>query len=80
VVCPITSYLIDSPLFRISLIPYKFSGLTSASQIMIDKIASIKSQKITPEIGELSPSEISIDSPNFILKLSLETKYIMLNE
>ncbi|MCC8372033.1 MAG: type II toxin-antitoxin system PemK/MazF family toxin [Rickettsia endosymbiont of Pseudomimeciton antennatum] len=72
VVCPITSYLIDSPLFRISLIPDKFSGLTSASQIMIDKIASIKSQKITQKIGELSPSEIS--KLNTALKLWLGLK------
>ncbi|MCC8482998.1 MAG: type II toxin-antitoxin system PemK/MazF family toxin [Rickettsia endosymbiont of Labidopullus appendiculatus] len=72
VVCPITSYLIDSPLFRISLIPDKFSGLTSVSQIMIDKIASIKSQKITQKIGELSPNEIS--KLNTALKLWLGLK------
>lgn len=57
-VCPVTSYLIDAPLFRLSLIPNKLTGLTSPSQIMIDKIISIKSEKITQKIGKLSSSEI----------------------
>ncbi|BFD46739.1 MAG: type II toxin-antitoxin system PemK/MazF family toxin [Rickettsia endosymbiont of Sergentomyia squamirostris] len=58
VVCPITSHLIDSPLFRIVLVPDKLTGLASISQIMIDKIVSIKSQKITQKIGKLSPNEM----------------------
>ena len=32
-VCPITSHLIEAPLFRLSLIPNKLTGLTSVSQI-----------------------------------------------
>jgi mRNA interferase MazF len=57
-VCPITSHLIDAPLFRLSLIPNELTGLTSVSQIMIDKIVSIKSEKVTQKIGELSPTQI----------------------
>lgn len=56
--CPITSHLINAPLFRISLIPNKLTGLTLESQIMIDKIVTIKSKKITKKIGELSPEEM----------------------
>ena len=41
-ICPITSYLIDAPLFRITLIPSEFNNLLSPSQIMVDKITSIK--------------------------------------
>ena len=57
-VCPITSHLIEAPLFRLLLVPNKLTGLTSASQIMIDKIISIKSEKITQKIGKLSSDEV----------------------
>ena len=57
-VCPITSHLIEAPLFRLSFVPNKLTGLTSVSQIMIDKIVSIKSEKITKKIGKLSLNEI----------------------
>ena len=57
-VCPITSHLIEAPLFRLSLVSNKLTGLTSVSQIMIDKIVSIKSEKITQKIGKLSSNEI----------------------
>jgi len=57
-VCPITSHLIDAPLFRLSLIPNSLTGLTLESQIMVDKIISIKSEKITQKIGKLSSDEI----------------------
>jgi mRNA interferase MazF len=57
-VCPITSYLIDAPLFRITLIPNESNGLISQSQIMVDKVVSIKSERITQKIGELSFDEV----------------------
>ena len=57
-VCPITSHLTDAPLFRLSLLPNKLTGLILESQIMIDKIVSIKSEKITKRIGKLSSEEI----------------------
>ena len=57
-VCPITSHLIDAPLFRITLTRNEFTGLTSQSQIMVDKIISIKSEKITKKIGKLSFDEL----------------------
>lgn len=57
-VCPITSHLIDATLFRLTLMSNDLTGLTSTSQIMIDKIISIKSEKITQKIGKLSSNEI----------------------
>jgi mRNA interferase MazF len=71
-VCPITSHLIDAPLFRITLINNEFTGLASQSQIMVDKIVSIKSEKITKKIGELSFDEVS--RLNNALKLWLNLK------
>jgi len=56
--CPITSHLIDAPLFRISLTPNKLTGITLASQIMIDKVTTIKSEKITKKTGKISSEEM----------------------
>ena len=56
--CPITSHLIDAPLFRISLTPSDLTGITLTSQIMIDKVTTIKSEKITKKIGKISSEEM----------------------
>jgi mRNA interferase MazF len=57
-ICPITSYLIDAPLFRLTVLPTNLNGLTLKSQVMVDKIAAIKSEKITQKIGELTPKQV----------------------
>jgi mRNA interferase MazF len=56
--CPITSHLIDAPLFRISLTPSDLTGITLTSQIMIDKVTTIKLEKITKKIGKISSEEM----------------------
>ena len=58
VVCPITSHIVATPLFRLSLEPTTQNGIKQPSQIMIDKISAIKSGKITKKIGRLQKSEI----------------------
>ncbi len=58
VVCPITSHLIDAQLFRLTLTPSKLNGLSIVSQIMVDKITAIKSEKITQKIGKISHNEM----------------------
>lgn len=52
--------------------PNELTGLTSVSQIMIDKMVSVKSEKITGKIGKLSTNEVSkLDNA---LKLWLDLK------
>ncbi len=51
-ICPITSHLVESPLFRIALSPLPDNGLLKASQIMVDKITSIKKRKDSSKIGK----------------------------
>lgn len=57
-ICPITSHLIDTPLFRIELYPSTDNGLKHHSQIMVDKISSLSKEKIQQKIGLLSSAEI----------------------
>ncbi len=59
VVCPITSHLVDAPMFRLRLDPMKQNGIKVASQIMIDKVMAIKNDRIRKKIGKLSQSDAS---------------------
>jgi mRNA interferase MazF len=53
-VLPITSHIIGSPLFRITLEPSEQNGLRNVSQIMVDKVVSVKRDKIGPPFGRLN--------------------------
>ena len=53
VVCPITSHLVNAPLFRIALRPSRENGLEIISQIMIDKIMAVKRERIARVIGRV---------------------------
>lgn len=59
-VCPITSDVIDAPLFRVSLPPGTRTGLTSPSQVMIDKVVSVPRAAIGRRIGRCGPAELQL--------------------
>ena len=52
-VCPITSECVDAPLFRVTLPPGDRTGLTTASQVMIDKAMSVKRERVGSLFGRL---------------------------
>ena len=52
-VLPITSEIIGTPVFRITLEPSNANGLRKVSQIMVDKIVSIKRDKVGEPFGRL---------------------------
>jgi len=52
-VVPVTSTLVDAPLFRLTVEPSPGTGLRSLSQLMVDKIATIPRARITQTIGRL---------------------------
>jgi mRNA interferase MazF len=53
-ICPITSHLVEAPLFRLLISPTVDNGLKQISQIMVDKIHSISREKIHQKIGRLN--------------------------
>jgi mRNA interferase MazF len=57
-VCPITSDIVDAPLFRLTLPPGARTGLRQASQVMADKIVSVPRGVIAEEVGECDEREI----------------------
>ena len=50
---PVTSTLVDSPLFRLALDPSPGNGLRSLSQIMVDKVTTVRRARIGQTIGHL---------------------------
>jgi mRNA interferase MazF len=56
--CPITSHLIEAPLFRITLSPTPENGLTTISQIMVDKLMSLQREKIKQKIGVINEEQL----------------------
>jgi len=50
-VCPVTSQLVAAPLFRVALTPTTTNGLKKPSQVMVDKVFSVRRENISTEIG-----------------------------
>lgn len=54
-VCPVTSSLVEAPLFRVPLRPSKANGLARNSQIMVDKIQTLRRDRIRGRVGAIGP-------------------------
>jgi mRNA interferase MazF len=50
----ISSEIVQAPIFRLDIEPSETNGLSRPSQVQIDKIMSIRSEKIGSVIGELN--------------------------
>jgi len=50
---PLTSTVVDAPLFRMTIDPNRDNGLTRVSQIMVDKIITVPRDKVGAPIGRL---------------------------
>jgi mRNA interferase MazF len=68
-VCPITSGYEDASLFRVALPPGGRTGLSSASQVMVDKVVSIPRTAIGRQIGSCDP--IYVDAIDQALRVWL---------
>ena len=53
VVCLVTSKLLDAPLLRLTVEPSQRNGLRQRSQIMADKLVTVRREKIGARIGVL---------------------------
>ena len=54
-VLPITSTLIDAPLIRVPVQPDAANGLQQPSQIMVDKVMTVKKDQLGPVFGAADP-------------------------
>ena len=53
VVCPLSSHVIDAPLFRILVEPSPGNGLQNQSQIMVDKVSAVKRERVRQVLGRV---------------------------
>jgi mRNA interferase MazF len=53
IVCLLTSHLTDAPAFRLDLEPAPSTGLRVRSQIMVDKLATVRRDRVRDRIGAL---------------------------
>ena len=51
ILLPISSTLVDAPLFRITIEPSETNGLNKSSQVMVDKITTYRKDKIGDVFG-----------------------------
>jgi len=54
VVCLVTRERQDAPLFRIDVQPSETTGLKMASQIMVDKIVTLRRERVDQRIGRVN--------------------------
>jgi mRNA interferase MazF len=60
--CPLSSDILDLPLFRVMLPAANIRGLERDSEVMIDKIGAVDRRRVRRHIGRLSPAQMqSID-------------------
>src|SRR5262245_41605028 len=52
-VAPVTSTIVDTPLFRITRDPSRRNGLRRVSQIMVDKLTTVRRQRVGQTIGRV---------------------------
>ncbi|MCG8556944.1 MAG: type II toxin-antitoxin system PemK/MazF family toxin [Proteobacteria bacterium] len=58
-VLPVTSAIIDAPLFRITVEPEPGTGLRRVSQIMVDKVTTVRRERIGEPIGRLQDAAMT---------------------
>ena len=52
-ILPITSTMVDAPLLRLTVAPSAENGLRMASQIMLDKPMTVRTDRTGPTIGQI---------------------------
>lgn len=58
-VCPITSSLVEAPLFRVPIAPSRTNGLHRESQIMVDKVQTVRRDRVRERVGSLDPAPMT---------------------
>jgi mRNA interferase MazF len=58
-VCPVTSHLLAAPLYRVSVKPGTMYGLKVESQVMVDKLSTIRIERLGTIIGRLEADDLA---------------------
>ncbi|MBV5340929.1 MAG: type II toxin-antitoxin system PemK/MazF family toxin [Deltaproteobacteria bacterium] len=52
-ILPVTSTIVDAPLFRITIEPNETNGLNKTSQVMVDKTMTVVKEKVGNPFGKI---------------------------
>jgi mRNA interferase MazF len=52
-IAPVTSSIADAPLFRVTIEPTPSNGLRAVSQVMVDKLTTIRRDRVAQTLGSL---------------------------
>lgn len=69
--CPITSDMMELPLFRVAVLPDDTNGLLAPSMIMVDKISTAAKAKLSKKIGVVSTQTLQSVDQAIILFLGI---------
>ena len=69
-ICPLTSYLTEAPIYRLLVKPDALNGLHTPSQLMVDRTGPIRRDRIDGVIGRLRQTDL--DSLKMALAIMLE--------
>ncbi|WP_435748355.1 type II toxin-antitoxin system PemK/MazF family toxin [Microbacterium sp. PMB16] len=58
-VIPLTSKLVDAPLLRIRIPVAELNGLDRDSDVMVDKITTVRRQNVMDRVGRLTASQLA---------------------
>ena len=72
-VAPITSTLVDAPLFRLALEPSPLNGLRAVSQVMLDKITTVRRDRLGSTIGRVDDDTMQRVSRALVLWFGLSS-------
>ncbi len=57
-ICPFTGHIVDAPLLRLAVAPSLLNGLRTPSQLMIDKITTVRRDKLQRRVGRLADHDM----------------------
>jgi mRNA interferase MazF len=57
-VCVLTTDETEAPLFRLPVTPNERNGLRAASKLMVDKITTVRKQRLARRIGRLDAEDL----------------------
>ena len=57
-VAPLTTTLVDAPLLRVRVAADDLTGLQHDSQIMIDKVTTVRRENVGTRVGRLAPESL----------------------
>jgi mRNA interferase MazF len=52
-IAPVTSTIVDAPLFRVTVEPSATNGLRAISQVMVDKLTTVRRDRVAQSVGQL---------------------------